>query len=305
MKKYSIEQQALFAAIKTANFLIDLLLLLVIFLVLVYAVYPFYDSGRIYNAADPARYMTYKPEPEEEESPSFEELRRINSDVTGWLTLYGTGIDYPFVYSDEHGKYMNTDPEMNFSLSGSLFLDVSNHPAMSDPRNIIYGHHMEKSKMFGDLDLFQAQEFFDRHQYGNIYFNGKNHGYALFAYIEGDAYDSSLYGLSSDNAAFLSYAREHAVYWRDGIAQPDDQLLLLSTCASDFSNARYIVVGVITDRTYHTPCPEDTVDWGILTDQDGELPVWMWLVAALVLLSLLFLLLALRHRKGKKPGRWR
>lgn len=294
-------QKVLSAVIKTANFLIDLILLLTIILVIACAVYPFYDSGRVYNAADPARYMTYKPDPEEEESPSFQELRMINSDVIGWLTVYGTGIDYPYVYSDEHGKYMNLDPEKNFSLSGSLFLDVSNDPAMSDSRYILYGHHMEKNKMFGDLDLFQEQTFFESHQYGNLYFNGKNHGLALFAYLEGDAYDSSLYGLSSDNAVFLAYVREHAVYWRNGTAQPEDQLLMLSTCSSDFSNARYILVGVITDRTYQNTFQDDRNSGIVLRDITDSiwqsLPLWWYLVVALLIAVLIWFVRWHRQRR--------
>ena len=85
---------------------------------------------------------------------SFEELQKINPEVFGWLNIPDTHIDYPLVQAEGNSKYVNTDVKGNFSLSGSIFLDCRNHKDFSDCNHIIYGHHMQKDAMFGELERF-------------------------------------------------------------------------------------------------------------------------------------------------------
>ncbi|MFR8716658.1 MAG: hypothetical protein ACLVES_02330 [Faecalibacterium prausnitzii] len=49
-----------------------------------------------YAAADnmQAGLLAFKPQPQEDNSLSFGQLRDINPDVCGWLTLDSTAIDY-------------------------------------------------------------------------------------------------------------------------------------------------------------------------------------------------------------------
>lgn len=189
-------------AIAVANRVVDFGLLLFILLLIVFGVYSLWDTQQIYSAADAKQYETYKPTTEEE-SLSFDELRHINSDVFAWLDVYGTNIDYPVVRSEDNNKYLNMDPEGNFALSGSLFLDAENRADFSDPKNIIYGHHMEKEKMFGGLDQFGEEAYFNSHSYGDLYFDYENHGLVFLAFVEGDAYDSMIYSIThkADGAA--------------------------------------------------------------------------------------------------------
>ena len=59
----------------------------------------------------------------------------------------------------KNSTYVNTDPEGNYSLSGSIFLDSRNQPDFSDFNNIIHGHHMAGNVMFGEIDLFEEEDF--------------------------------------------------------------------------------------------------------------------------------------------------
>ena len=315
------------AAIWLANKAVDLTLLLIILLLIAFGAYSLWDTEQIYSAADAKQYETYKPVTEKK-SPTFSELIRINPDVFAWLDVYGTNIDYPVVWNEDNNKYLNMDPEGNFSLSGSLFLDSENRKDFSDPKNIIYGHHMEKEKMFGSIDRFGEEEFFNSHEYGNLYYNFENHGLAFFAFVEGDAYDSNIYGIAhrsvdqqnitdlsdgstegspaADNADFLAWLRSHAKHWRETGVSADDTVVLLSTCASGETNLRYILVGVLTDRTYKDRYQEKedsspaVVLRGIADSIWKALPRWWYLLAALLAAALAGIAW---HRYGKSRRR--
>ena len=112
-------------------------------LLILYGVYAFWDTRQVYDAASAQKYETYKPK--KDDSMSFEQLQAQNSEVIGWLHVYGTKIDYPFTQAEDNSKYVNTDVMGEYALSGSLFLDCMNAPDFSNFNNIIYGHHMEKS----------------------------------------------------------------------------------------------------------------------------------------------------------------
>jgi len=120
-------------------------------------------------------------------------LQAINPEVFSWLTVYGTNIDYPVAQGQDNMKYVNTNAEGKYSLSGSIFLDYNNSKDFSDFNSILYGHHMQKKTMFGEIGSFSNQYFFDSHRYGNLYYGGKDHGIEFFAFIHTSAYDDTVF----------------------------------------------------------------------------------------------------------------
>lgn len=195
--------------ISILDVILNNVLLVAILGMILYGCYGIWDSNQIYGAADMTKYETYRPVTED--SVSFEELRAINSDVFGWLQVYGTTIDYPLLQGEDNYQYVNTDIEGNFSLSGAIFLDKYDSQDFSDFSSMIYGHHMDQNAMFGNIDLFAEEAFFDSHHYGDLYYNGKNHGLQIVSYVEADAYDQKVYGNheSEEKAeAFLDYLKE-------------------------------------------------------------------------------------------------
>jgi sortase B len=246
--------------IRIISELVTLSVITFFLLMFLYASWSIYDAQRIFSGADTTVYETYKPESDVDDSPTFQELVAINPDVLGWITVYGTGIDYPLVQGETNDSYINTSVEKKFSLSGSIFLDSANEPDFSDFNTIIHGHHMEKHEMFGDLDLFREKAFFDSHEYGNIYYGGKNHGLQFFAIIDGDAYNSKLYNPKVEDSRrqeYLNYLEEQAHFTRDIGVTPEDHIVLLNTCASGASNARYLLMGKICDETFADPFPKE------------------------------------------------
>ena len=110
-------------ALRAANGLLDGVTALLVLLAVVWSGYALWDNSRVYAAADnvQAGLLAFKPQPQEDNSLSFGQLRDINPDVCGWLTLDGTAIDYPVVQGESNFTYLNTDVYGSFALAGSIF----------------------------------------------------------------------------------------------------------------------------------------------------------------------------------------
>lgn len=237
------------SVIRVLDELVNLIVLVIVLILGGYGVYTLWDDRQIYQSADMENYETWRPE--EDNDLSFRELQAINPEVIGWLTVYETKIDYPFAQADNNTKYVNTDITGEFALSGSLFLDYRNAADFTDLNHVIYGHHMEKKTMLGELECFAERPFFEEHRYGRLYYNGQDHGLEFIAFLETDAYDDMIYNVTlteDEQEKYLSCLREKAMYYRETELSAKEHFLTLSTCDSGRTNGRYVLVGRIIKR---------------------------------------------------------
>ena len=251
-------------AIKIINGAVNYMVLIIIVMLTVFAGYALWDSNQLHKAADKHNYAVYKPTAENQ-AKTFRELQALNAEVFAWLSVYGTNIDYPVTQAETNMKYVNTSAEGRYSLSGSIFLDSRNNSDFSDYNSIVYGHHMAKQVMFGDIGTFEDKNVFDSNRYGNLYFDGKDHGIEFFAFVHADAYDSAVFTPNVHGARcqdYLDGLLTKAVYTRDIEVTAEDRIILLSTCSSRSTNGRDILAGRITDETYDDPSLNKTKNDG-------------------------------------------
>ena len=175
----------------TLNNVYDILFIALMLFLLLFASYARWDSQQVYTMADPIQYIQYKPSPPE--MMPFEELQEINPEVLGWLTIYDTNIDYPLVKAEDNEYYLNHNPLREPEGAGALFLDYRNEKNFTDFNTIVFGHHMAHHEMFGDLDLFLEEDFWNKHEYGNLIYDSQNHGLQFVAMLQCDAYDFFIY----------------------------------------------------------------------------------------------------------------
>lgn len=284
-------------AIRLTNWLVDGVVLSVLMLIVLFTAYSVLDNNRVVEQAEGQVFESYRPDSDDD--PTFDELVALNPDVVGWLTLYGTGVDYPVVQGADNDEYLNTDPTGNFALSGSLFIDYRCQPNFAGASTIIFGHHMENSLMFGDLDKYAQATYLEQHKYGDLYYDGAHHGVEVVAYVAADAYDSTIYsttvGESPSTEDFISYARDHAAVWK-GELSPEDHMLVLSTCAAG-TNERHVVFAKITSQTYDNPYQEETVSRSLEGTANEGFPLW----AKVGLAVLVFVLVAWVVGAPRKP----
>jgi len=293
-------------AVWVANSVVNTTVLIVILLLLVFSCYALWDSSQVYAAAEAKQYEKYKPTTEGG-GLSFQELQTINPEVCAWLTVYGTHIDYPVVQGLDNLKYVNTNAEGKHSLSGAVFLDCDNAKNFSDFASFLYGHHMEKEKMFGEIGLFAHKDYFDVRNFGSLYYEGKEHGLEFFAFVHADAYDDKVFrtqfGSFDERQAYLDLMLRCALNVRTEVrATPEDRLVLLSTCSAGSTNGRDLLIGRITDETYpnlfaqresktQSPAIRRLVNFWEKT------PLWLRIILVALPLFLILLMIATAHTK--------
>ena len=302
-------------AIKCVNGIVNIIVLTIILLLLAFAGYALWDSKQIHLAADKSQYEVYKPTVENE-GISFRELQAVNPEVFAWLTIYETHVDYPVAQGENNSKYVTTSAEGTYSLSGSIFLDCNNSRDFSDFNSILYGHHMERSAMFGDIGTFSHKDVFEADKYGNLYFDGRDHGIEFFAFIHADAYDREVFAPNvgeEDRAEYLNKLLAKAMYKRDAGVTTEDHIVLLSTCSASSTNGRDVLVGKIVDEVFEDPAlsageaeqaPADVEYCYVI-----KIPLWAQMLLLLALLIAVRLAVSIiaanRKRKYCKRGQKR
>ena len=249
--------QTLKLVLNTANFILSLLVTLAMCAAGLFSVYALWDNHQVYRTADnvQASMLRLKPQPETTAAqPSFAELLAINPDVCAWLALEGTNIDYPVLQGETNLSYINTDVYGRFALAGSIYLDSRNSRDFADTFLLLYGHHMENSQMFGDLDKYRSQTFLQQHNTGTLLLPDGSYTLQVFACLLAAASDERFYQplqWQAENICPLldSVQQEALCVQPETLAalrmEEHPKILCMSTCSNDFTDARTVVLAAV------------------------------------------------------------
>jgi len=291
------------STIKGMHTLVNMTVMVIVLALLVFSAYALWDSSQLFREAVKSNYTVFKPA-KEDNGKSFRELQTINAEVIAWLSVYGTNIDYPVTQGEDNMKYVTMNAEGQYSLTGAIFLDSDNCKRFSDFNSILYGHHMEKKAMFGEIGSFADQEVFETHPYGNLHFDEKDHGIEFFAFVQTDAYDYLMFSANvsqEKRTDYLNNILAEALFIREDVTvNTDDQLILLNTCSSASTNGRDVLVGRLVDdvfdNSFKSRVENDIVDSGLFTQNS----LAQWLILILIVIILVFLLVLLCKRNKKR-----
>lgn len=215
---------------------------------LAYTSYALWDNWSILDGSENAlkTMVEYKPDEAEGLSYNFSQLMAMNPDVCGWIVMDHTGIDYPIVQGEDNFEYLDKDALGNPEISGSIFLDWQNNRKFTDPYMVLMGHHMQAGKMFGDLDKYSDEAFFQKNTTGKIYLPDRMLDLETAAFLTVDAYDKYIYRTqwndASEKQELLKRIYEQAQYTRGEELTTEDQILALSTCSTSGTNARHVLI---------------------------------------------------------------
>lgn len=184
------------------------------------------DFAAVLQIAKPT-VTAAQTESEPTEQPAAERniqaLITENADCIGWLSINGTNISYPVMYSpSEPQKYLRRNFYGKYSQSGVPFLD-----GRCDIRStnlIIYGHNMKNGTMFSDLKRYVDRDFLNAHR--TVKFETAD-GVQTFTVAE----------VRRTN---ISDA------WYDRIAVEDGRHLILSTCYGSGKDGRLLIIAAET-----------------------------------------------------------
>ncbi len=178
----------------------------------------------------------------------FAALQAINPDITAWICIEGTDINYPVVQGMDNSYYLRRLVDGRYNSAGSIFMDYRNTGDFSDRNNIIYGHNMQNGTMFQQITKYKEQSFYDEHPACQIMTPNGNYRLEFFAGYVVDM---------NSQAWKLEFAtdEEYTLWQEDAISRStftgsvdptaQDRVVTLSTCTYEYDDARYVLVGVL------------------------------------------------------------
>lgn len=173
---------------------------------------------------------------------NFEELKKINSEVVGWIYIPGTIVDYPVVKGQNNDKYLNRLFSGERNKAGAIFMDYRNNLTFTDDNTLIYGHNMKNKSMFHIIKEYGKQEFYDNHKI--IYYYTEDAVYELrvfsaYTVSATDPYTQVDFG-SKRQERIKSFTDRSAINPAYTLL-PDAKIVTLSTCSYDYDDARFVV----------------------------------------------------------------
>lgn len=242
--------------LKAANSLLSTIVILFLVIAGAYSAYALWDNAQVYAAVDDiqSQLLKYKPTPGKDNGPTFEELRALNPDVCAWITLDGTKIDYPVLQGEDNLTYINKDVYGNFALAGSIFLDANCDRTFQEKYSLLYGHHMAEHKMFGDLDQYEKKKFFDKNKTGTLVLPDRSYQLEIFACIKTSANEDNIFipqKWQQSTKGLLQFTQKNALHLHEdtmkklGSSEKNSQILAMSTCSSDYTDARTVILAVM------------------------------------------------------------
>lgn len=179
-------------------------------------------------------------------------LYEQNPDLIGWLSIEGTVIDYPVMYSPQaHDFYLSHDFEKKKDKNGLLVLQADCDPFTSGTNLIIHGHKMKSGKMFGTLAKYKDQSYWKKHpviKFDTLYARGE---YQIFAAFYSKVYDVNkdvfkyYHFINANTEAelqdFITNVKKLALYDTGMDVVFGDTLITLSTCSYHTKDGRFVV----------------------------------------------------------------
>lgn len=165
---------------------------------------------------------------------NFSALKSINSDVTGWLEVSGTNINYPFVQTNNNKYYLNHSFDKTYNDAGWLFLDYRNN-LLNDKNTIIYAHARLDKTMFGSLKNTLTKDWINNkdNYIVRISTETENTLWEVFSIYHIENTDDYLTIKFNNDNEFLNYIdmiKKRSIYDFNTDVNNVDKILTLSTC---------------------------------------------------------------------------
>lgn len=197
-------------------------------------------------------HLTDKDTPIPDILPEYKKIHQRNQKLIGWVKIDDTIIDYPVMQTVNNEYYLDHNFNQEEDRNGCIFMDYQCDVIKGCDNMILYGHHMKSGKMFGTLNKYSEESYYEEHpiiQFDTIYEKGKYQVMYVFrskVYSEEDVtFKYYQFINAASEMEFNSYLNEMAalsLYDTGVVASYGDKLLTLSTCDYQEKKGRFVVV---------------------------------------------------------------
>lgn len=188
-------------------------------------------------------------ENQEERKIDINKLYEENKDIVGWLKIDNTTINYPIMQNiNDPNYYLHRDFYKNYSSYGTPYM--AKQCNLNSDNIVIYGHHMKNNKMFGELEKYKSNDFYNNHKIITFTTLEKEYSYEIFAVFKTTVYTKNTFryyeNINFENKKmyndFINICKDKSLY-QTGIKIKDkEKLITLSTCEYSNKNSRLVIV---------------------------------------------------------------
>lgn len=174
----------------------------------------------------------------------FKALKNTNSDIVGWLKVWGTEVEFPVVKTDNNEFYLTHSLDKSYNTSGWIFADCNNKLDGTDKNIVIYGHNRRDNSMFGTLKNILNKEWYENKNNLFIPFIKENERdiyevFSVYKIEKEDYYITTDFENDLEFKKCIDTIKSRSVKNFNVDVSTKDELLTLSTCAN---NNKYRVV---------------------------------------------------------------
>ena len=135
----------------------------------------------------------------------------VNPSIIGWITVPGTGIDYPIVQGSagDPGRYLSYDVNGRWDYHGVPYLtwECAEGGLLHSPNALVFGHHLQDGTMFSKLSGFIDVAYLNEHTPIQIQTPNEKANLTVLAVDRVNANRETVrleFGTVSDHAAWLA-----------------------------------------------------------------------------------------------------
>ena len=194
-----------------------------------------------------------EPQAETRIANPYADAFRANKDMTAWLQIPDTNIDYPVMWTPEdESYYLYRDFDGSDNKNGCLILDTDSCLDPLTTNLIIHGHNMRSGAMFGNLTKYESKEYFENHRQMTLYTEDCQRNYEVIAVFRSQVYKKTdevfkFYKFFQADTQeefddFYKNIKNLSLYDTGVTAQFGDHFLTLSTCVYHVEQGRFVVV---------------------------------------------------------------
>lgn len=184
-------------------------------------------------------------------SVDFQKLLEKNNDTVGFISVNGTNINYPFVYSGDNTYYLTHAFDKTDNSAGWIFLDYRNNLDELSDNTVIYGHGRVNGTVFGSLKNSLTKTWQSNKDNYVIRISSLNYNYVFQIF--------SIYDIKAESYYIETNftSKEEKQKWIDTMLKRNtapidveintlDKFLTLSTCKDNYGTRIVVQAKLIT-----------------------------------------------------------
>ena len=174
------------------------------------------------------------------------ELKKINKDTVGFISVAGTNINYPVVQASDNKYYLTHSFQKKYNQAGWVFMDYRNKPDFTNKNTVIYGHGRLDTTMFGSLKNILKTDWVNNKSNYVIRYSTETENllfqvFAVYTVPKESYYIETNFNSDAEYKTWLDTMIGRSKYDFKTTVNENDVVLTLSTC-KEYSDGKERVV---------------------------------------------------------------